>query len=341
MTKILKREANYPITIPAKVRFDLRLTANEKLLYGELYTFGGLAGTFTVSNQRLAALYHVTVRSISAWLNKLAKCGYIELANSLDKNERIISFVSGVDPLDRDGYLYDEEISHEEIVGGVAEPADKYDYTVDTKVDPEVIEAEMTERFGAIPDHVTPEQREQLLMVRESLYYKLHSKNRQPYNQIQNVELRRSMFIDSEVKKEFNKLKNQGVKLTMDEEYVLINKVTAKATEQFNKEHGINCEKKTSMEENFYPLEKESSRVEANFQQEDNFQGVENADNTGVEENFMGKNTSRVENNFQSKLDNINLIVDKIIVGFADIIKNINRLSDLRTTKNLNSNQSA
>ncbi|WP_270336057.1 hypothetical protein, partial [Ligilactobacillus agilis] len=60
-----------------------------------------------------------------------------------------------------------------------------------------------------------------------------------------------------------------------------------------------------------------------------------------VEENFMGKNTSRVENNFQSKLDNINSIVDKIIVGFADIIKNINKLSDLRTTKNLISNQSA
>ena len=55
----------------------------------------------------------------------------------------------------------------------------------------------------------------------------------------------------------------------------------------------------------------------------------------------MGKNTSRVENNFQSKLDNINSIVDKIIVGFADIIKNINKLSDLRTTKNLISNQSA
>ncbi|WP_207192545.1 hypothetical protein, partial [Ligilactobacillus agilis] len=72
--------------------------------------------------------------------------------------------------------------------------------------------------------------------------------------------------------------------------------------------------KETSMEENFYPLEKKSSRVEANFQQEDNF---------------------------QSKLDNINSIVDKIIVGFADIIKNINKLSDLRTTKNLISNQSA
>ena len=95
------------------------------------------------------------------------------------------------------------------------------------------------------------------------------------------------------------------------------------------------------MEENFYPLEKKSSRVEANFQQEDNFQGLENVDNTGVEENFMEKNTSRVENNFQSKLDNINSIVDKIIVGFADIIKNINKLSDLRTTKNLISNQSA
>ncbi|WP_270314981.1 hypothetical protein [Ligilactobacillus agilis] len=228
--------------------------------------------------------------------------------------------------MDRDGYLYDEEVGRKEVVEAVAEPSDKYDYTVDTKVDPEVIEAEMTERFGAIPDHVTPEQREQLLMVRESLYYKLHSK---------------SMFIDSEVKKEFDKLKNQGVKLTMDEEYVVIDKVTARATKQFNQEHGISREQEISMEENFYPLEKKSSRVEANFQQEDNFQGLENVDNTGVEENFMGKNTSRVENNFQSKLDNINSIVDKIIVGFADIIKNINKLSDLRTTKNLISNQSA
>ena len=341
MTKILKREANYPITIPAKVRFDLRLTANEKLLYGELYTFGGMAGTFTVSNQRLAALYHVTVRSISAWLNKLAKCGYIELANSLDKNERIISFVLGVDPLDRDGYLYDEEVGRKEVVEVVAEPSDKYDYTVDTKVDPEVIEAEMTERFGAIPDHVTPEQREQLLMVRESLYYKLHSKHKQTGDTETGLKLRRDFFIDDEVKKELAKLKEQGIELTMAEEYAVINKVTARATKQFNQEHGISREQEISMEENFYPLEKKSSRVEANFQQEDNFQGLENADNTGVEENFMGKNTSRVENNFQSKLDNINLIVDKIIVGFADIIKNINRLSDLRTTKNLNSNQSA
>ncbi|WP_270315002.1 hypothetical protein [Ligilactobacillus agilis] len=69
MTKILKREANYPITIPAKVRFDLRLTANEKLLYGELYTFGGMAGTFKVSNQRLAALYHeVTLNLPIPWI---------------------------------------------------------------------------------------------------------------------------------------------------------------------------------------------------------------------------------------------------------------------------------
>lgn len=341
MTKILKREANYPITIPAKVRFDLRLTANEKLLYGELYTIGGMARTFKVSNQRLADLYHVTVRSISTWLNKLVRCGYIEIDKSLDKNERIISFVEGVDPLDRDGYLYDEEVGRKEVVEAVAEPANKYDYTVDTKVDPEVIEEEMTERFGAIPDHVTPEQREQLLMVRESLYYKLHSKNKQTGDTETGLKLRRDFFIDDEVKKELAKLKAQGIELTMAEEYAVINKVTARATKQFNQEHGISREQETSMEENFYPLEKKSSRVEANFQQEDNFQGLENVDNTGVEENFMGKNTSRVENNFQSKLDNINSIVDKIIVGFADIIKNINKLSDLRTTKNLISNQSA
>ena len=341
MTKILKREANYPITIPAKVRFDLRLTANEKLLYGELYTFGGMVGTFTVSNQRLAALYHVTMRSISAWLNKLAKCGYIELANSLDKNERIISFVPGIDSLDRDGYLYDEETGCKEVVEAVAEPANKYDYTVDTKVDPEVIEAEMTERFGAIPDHLTPEQKAELREFRKLAYNKLHSKNSYDPKLRKEAQLGKALYAEEKITEFFNKLKNKGVKLTMDEEYVVIDKVTARATKQFNKEHGINCEKETSMEENFYPLEKKSSRVEANFQQEDNFQGLENADNTRVEENFIGKNTSRVENNFQSKLDNINLIVDKIIVGFADIIKNINRLSDLRTTKNLNSNQSA
>ena len=341
MTKILKREANYPITIPARVRFDLRLTANEKLLYGELYTFGGMAGIFTVSNQRLAALYHVTVRSISAWLNKLAKCGYIELANSLDKNERIISFVSGVDPLDRDGYLYDEEVDRKEVVEAVAEPADKYDYTVDTKVDPEVIEAEMTARFGPIPDHLTPEQKAELREFRKVAYNKLHSKNSYDPKLRKEAQLGKALYAEEKITEFFNKLKSKETEPPLEKQIYMMKQITEQANKEYDWLHEDEFRKEISMEENFYPLEKKSSRVEANFQQEDNFQGLENADNTRVEENFMGKNTSRVENNFQSKLDNINLIVDKIIVGFADIIKNINKLSDLRTTKNLISNQSA
>ena len=327
MTKILKREANYPITIPAKVRFDLRLTANEKLFYGELYTFGGMAGIFTVSNQRLAALYHVTVRSISAWLNKLAKCGYIELANSLDKNERIISFVSGVDPLDRDGYLYDEEVGHEEVIEAVAESADKYDYTVDTKVDPEVIEAEMTARFGPIPDHLTPEQKAELREFRKLAYNKLHSKNSYNPKLRKEAQLSKALYAEEKITEFFNKLKSKETEPPLEKQIYMMKQITEQANKEYDWLHEDEFRKETSMEENFYPLEKKS--------------GLENVDNTGVEENFMGKNTSRVENNFQSKLDNINSMVDKIIVGFADIIKNINKLSDLRTTKNLIPNQSA
>ncbi|UNL58871.1 helix-turn-helix domain-containing protein, partial [Ligilactobacillus agilis] len=234
MTKILKREADYPITIPAKVRFDLRLTANEKLLYGELYTFGGMAGTFTVSNQRLAALYHVTVRSISAWLNKLAKCGYIELANSLDKNERIISFVPGVDPLDRDGYLYDEEVGHEEVVEAVAEPADKYDYTVDTKVDPEVIEAEMTARFGPIPDHLTPKQKAELREFRRLAYNKLHSKNSYDPKLRKEAQLGKALYAEEKITEFFNKLKSKETEPPLEKQIYMMKQITEQANKEYD-----------------------------------------------------------------------------------------------------------
>ena len=121
MKQIAKREVNYVISIPAEVCFDLHLSANEKLLYGELYTLGGMEKNLTVTNQYLASLYHVTVRSISAWLIKLSECGYLTIVTDPNSKKRVIDLTKLKGRLGADGYLYEETLSQ-----GVSEPESNY-----------------------------------------------------------------------------------------------------------------------------------------------------------------------------------------------------------------------
>ncbi len=117
MKEILNSEANYDITIPAKVRFDRRLNANEKLLYGELCAIGGIGKDFAVTNQYLASLYHVTVRSISLWLTKLSECGYLTISIVPGTKKRLLKFTEYTED---DGYL-EGELTPKEIAEPVAD----------------------------------------------------------------------------------------------------------------------------------------------------------------------------------------------------------------------------
>ena len=68
---------NYYSILPATVRYDSRLKANEKLLYSEITALSNKSGSCFASNKYFAQLYNVSNTSISNWVNNLKKCGYI------------------------------------------------------------------------------------------------------------------------------------------------------------------------------------------------------------------------------------------------------------------------
>ena len=68
---------NYYAIIPASVRYDNELRANEKLLYGEITALCGASGYCWGSNRYFADLYGVSTRIITTWIKHLEKKGYI------------------------------------------------------------------------------------------------------------------------------------------------------------------------------------------------------------------------------------------------------------------------
>lgn len=67
----------YYAIIPANVRYDVRLTANAKLLYGEITALCNDKGYCWARNSYFADLYGKTETSISQWISSLVDCGYV------------------------------------------------------------------------------------------------------------------------------------------------------------------------------------------------------------------------------------------------------------------------
>lgn len=70
---------SYYSIIPASVRYDNDLRANEKLLYGEITALTNKTGECWASNKYFSELYGVTPRAIQTWLGKLKDKGYIRI----------------------------------------------------------------------------------------------------------------------------------------------------------------------------------------------------------------------------------------------------------------------
>lgn len=68
---------NYYSIIPATVRYDKELRANEKLLYGEITALCNASGYCWGSNRYFADLYGVSTRIITTWIKHLEEKGYI------------------------------------------------------------------------------------------------------------------------------------------------------------------------------------------------------------------------------------------------------------------------
>ena len=79
----LKSAAYYAI-IPASVRYHQQLSANAKLLYGEISALTTREGYCFASNQYFADLYQVTPRSIIRMINQLETCGFIRTQEERD-----------------------------------------------------------------------------------------------------------------------------------------------------------------------------------------------------------------------------------------------------------------
>ena len=74
-----KEQKAYFAVIPASVRYDKRLKANEKLLYGEITALTNERGYCWASNKYFSDLYGVTTQAVSKWINGLKDCGYISI----------------------------------------------------------------------------------------------------------------------------------------------------------------------------------------------------------------------------------------------------------------------
>lgn len=80
---------NYYAIIPASVRYDKKLTANAKLLYGEITALTKVEGYCWATNSYFSDLYKVTERSISEWISSLEQQGHIVI-NIVNGGRRIL-----------------------------------------------------------------------------------------------------------------------------------------------------------------------------------------------------------------------------------------------------------
>ena len=81
---------SYYAIIPAFVRYDTNLTANAKLMYGEITALCNEKGYCFATNKYFADLYSVSNVSISKWINQLKDYGYIKVKIIYKENSKEI-----------------------------------------------------------------------------------------------------------------------------------------------------------------------------------------------------------------------------------------------------------
>lgn len=80
----MKEQPSYYAVIPARVRYS-DITANAKLLYGEITSLSNEKGYCWASNAHFAELYKVSEKQVSLWFKQLADKNFIEI--ELIKNQ--------------------------------------------------------------------------------------------------------------------------------------------------------------------------------------------------------------------------------------------------------------
>ena len=84
----MENKPNYYAIIPADVRYDNRLCANAKLLFGEITALSSKTGECWASNGYFEALYDVSERTVRTWLEQLEDADYIIRSYTYKENSK-------------------------------------------------------------------------------------------------------------------------------------------------------------------------------------------------------------------------------------------------------------
>jgi len=82
---------NYYAIIPAEVRYNNKLTANSKLLFGEITALTNKTGVCWANNKYFAELYNVDKKTVSRWIHQLQKEGYLDIVMEYNKETKQIT----------------------------------------------------------------------------------------------------------------------------------------------------------------------------------------------------------------------------------------------------------
>ena len=74
----MKEKPSYYSILTANVRYDERLSANEKILFSEITALSGKYGYCTARNGYFSKLYNVSDRSITRWIKHLKELEYVK-----------------------------------------------------------------------------------------------------------------------------------------------------------------------------------------------------------------------------------------------------------------------
>ena len=87
----MKEHPSYYTVLPSEVRYDKELLPMEKIMYSEIVALANKNGVCWASNGYFADLYEVKKETVSAWISKLEKKGYIKTKiNQKEGNTRIM-----------------------------------------------------------------------------------------------------------------------------------------------------------------------------------------------------------------------------------------------------------
>lgn len=99
----MEEKPSYYAIIPAEVRYDNDLRANEKLFFGEIVALSNTTGVCNASNNYFANLYGVVPSAISKWVKDLEEKEYISveyIKNGKEIIERKIT-ITGIHKYDK------------------------------------------------------------------------------------------------------------------------------------------------------------------------------------------------------------------------------------------------